>query len=131
VIVVDSSAVIAVIRREDDFERFLTALENADAALMSNANFLEVVIVLIRRYGAAGLSRLDRVQATFPVELRDVDAVQLDLAIDAYARFGRGTGHPAGLNFGDCFAYALAKAADAPLLYKGGDFAMTDVAAAI
>jgi ribonuclease VapC len=131
VIVVDSSAVVAVVRKEDGFEQFVAILDSAETAIMSNANFLEVAIVLIRRYGAAGLSRLDRLRGALPIELRDVDAAQLDLAIDAYARFGRGSGHPAGLNFGDCFAYALAKTADAPLLFKGGDFAMTDVAAAV
>ncbi|MDQ4135584.1 MAG: type II toxin-antitoxin system VapC family toxin [Pseudomonadota bacterium] len=126
-IVVDSSAVIAVVQKEEGFERFVTALDTAETAIMSQANFLEVAIVLVKRYGTEGLSRLDRLREALAVELRDVDGRQLGFAIDACARFGRGVGHPARLNYGDCFAYALARATGGPLLFKGDDFAHTDV----
>ena len=130
-IVVDTSAVIAILRKEPGFEQFVAAIDADDALIMSNANYLELAIVLLRRYGREGLIGLDRLPQALPLELRDVDREQLRFAIEAYARFGRGSGQPACLNFGDCFAYALAKATGAPLLYKGDDFAQTDVRSAL
>ena len=129
-IVLDSSVVVAILRAEPGYERFVEAIDSTEAAIMSNANFLEVAIVMIRRFGAASLSRLQHVRASLSVELRPVDEQQLEYAIGAYAGFGKGTGHPARLNYGDCFAYALARATDCPLLYKGDDFARTDIRSA-
>jgi ribonuclease VapC len=131
VIVVDSSALVAIVKNEPGYESFVKAIDATDRAIMSAANFLEVAIVMLRRFGPTGLERSRRLREASSVELRDVDRTQLDLAIEAYARFGRGMGHPAGLNFGDCFAYALARMADAPLLYKGEDFAKTDIRSAL
>jgi ribonuclease VapC len=131
VIVLDSSVVVAILRSEAGFEQFVEVIDAADSTIMSHANFLEVGIVMIRRFGAASLTRLSRVRASFAVELRPTDEQQMELAIRAYAEFGKGTGHPAQLNYGDCFAYALAKSADQPLLYKGDDFARTDIRSAL
>lgn len=130
-IVVDSSAVIAVLRKEPGFEAYVAVLDKEQSILMSRANFLEAAIVMLHRFGAPGLPRLYRMRDAVSLELRDVNATQLDFAIDAYSRFGRGSGHPARLNFGDCFAYALARATDAPLLFKGDDFSRTDIASVL
>lgn len=130
-IVLDSSAVVAILRSEPGFQRFVEIIDSADLAIMSHANFLEVAIVVIRRFGVASLPRLKRLRASLSVELRPVDEEQLEIAISAYAGFGKGTDHPARLNYGDCFAYALARSTGFPLLYKGDDFARTDIRSAL
>jgi ribonuclease VapC len=129
--VVDTSAMMAILFQEMDAGQFAGAMEAADRRLVSAANVVEMGIVSLRRGGAALRSELDATLNEAAVEIVPVSEAHARAAIDAYARFGRGTGHPAGLNFGDCFAYALAKTADAPLLYKGGDFAMTDIRSAL
>ena len=93
---------------------------------MSVVNFLEAAMVLESRIGAAGGRNLDAFTAETPIELVPVTVEQAYAAREAWRRFGKGN-HPAGLNFGDCFAYALAETTGEPLLFKGGDFALTDV----
>jgi ribonuclease VapC len=129
--VIDTSAILAILLQEPDSERFARAVEGADQRLVSAATLVEMGVVALRRGGAALRSDLEAVLNEASVEVVPVSEEHARAAIDAYARFGRGIGHPAGLNFGDCFAYALARAAGVPLLYKGGDFAHTDIHSAL
>ncbi len=124
--VVDTSAVAAILQDEPERRVFLEALEGADQRRISAANWVESSILIESRYGLAGLQDLDRLLRRAVVEIAAVDAAQARLALEAFSRFGKGR-HPAGLNFGDCFAYALAMSRDEPLLCKGSDFAKTDV----
>jgi ribonuclease VapC len=127
-IVIDSSAVVAVLAQEVDEARYVVAMRKTDARLFSAANYLECAMVLTRLTGHRG--RLDEWIDHFNVEIVPVDLAQARLAADAFARYGRGQ-HPARLNYGDCFAYALAASRGAPLLYKGTDFSTTDIASAL
>jgi ribonuclease VapC len=128
--VVDSSALLAILQDEPERRRFNEAIEAAAERLLSVATFVEVSIVIDARYGPPGLHHVDLFLDRADIELVDVDAEQARIARDAYSRFGKGR-HPAGLNFGDCFSYALAHTRGLPLLFKGEDFARTDLAAAI
>lgn len=128
--VIDSSALLAILQDEPERRRFNEAIEAAAERLLSVATFVEVSIVIDARYGPPGLHHVDLFLDRADIELVDVDAEQAGIARDAYSRFGKGR-HPAGLNFGDCFSYALANTRGLPLLFKGEDFARTDLAAAI
>jgi ribonuclease VapC len=128
--VIDSSALLAILKDEPERRRFNEAIEAAAERLLSVATFVEVSIVIDARYGPPGLHHVDLFLDRADIELVDVDAEQARIARDAYSRFGKGR-HPAGLNFGDCFSYALAHTRGLPLLFKGEDFARTDLAAAI
>ena len=128
--IVDSSAVVAILFHEPDARRYAAALQAASRRRLSVANALEASIVAEGRGGAAAGDDLDRFFQRFAFELVPVTAEQLAAARRAWRRFGRGN-HPAALNFGDCFAYALAETTGEPLLFKGGDFALTDVEAAL
>ena len=128
--IVDSSAVIAILFDEPDAERYAAALQAAPRRRMSVGNALEATIVAERRGGAPAGDDLDRFLEKFSIDLEPVTTEQLTDARRAWRRFGKGN-HPAGLNFGDCFAYALAEATGEPLLFKGADFAQTDVAPAL
>jgi ribonuclease VapC len=128
--VIDSSALLAILQDEPERRRFNEAIEAAAERLLSVATFVEVSIVIDARYGPPGLHHVDLFLDRADIELVDVDAEQARIARDAYSRFGKGR-HPAGLNFGDCFSYALAHTRGLPLLFKGEDFARTDLAAAI
>jgi ribonuclease VapC len=123
--VVDSSAVMAVLRREAEAAAFAAAIEQAEVRLISAANVLDLGMVAESR-GRAGARELDDFLERSRFEIVPFDAEQAALARDAFRRFGKGR-HPARLNFGDCIAYALSKASGEPLLFKGGDFARTDV----
>ncbi|MGH9528195.1 MAG: type II toxin-antitoxin system VapC family toxin, partial [Terriglobales bacterium] len=112
--VVDTSAVAAILQDEPERRVFLEALEGADQRRISAANWVESSILIESRYGLAGLQDLDRLLRRAVVEIAAVDAAQARLALEAFSRFGKGR-HPAGLNFGDCFAYALAMSRDEPL----------------
>jgi ribonuclease VapC len=128
--VIDTSAMIAVLLEEAESAAFVAALEADGTRLLSAVNFVEAGIVLERRVGPeANRDLLDFIDEA-EIEIVPVDLDQANLARHAYTKFGRGN-HPAGLNFGDCFAYALAAARGEPLLYKGDDFSRTDVAPAI
>ena len=126
--VLDTSALLAILQDEPERRPFNEAIEAAEARSMSTATFVETSIVIESRYGAEGLRALDSLIAKAAIDLVPVDADQAQIARAAFSRFGRGR-HPAGLNYGDCFSYALAKALGEPLLYKGSDFARTDVTA--
>ena len=128
--IVDSSAIVAILFDEPDAERYAAALQAAPRRCMSVGNALEASIVVERRGGAATADDLDRFFERFRIELVPVTTEQLAAARRAWRRLGRGN-HPAGLNFGDCFAYALAETTGESLLFKGADFALTDVAAAV
>ena len=124
--VLDTSALLAILQDEPERRAFNEALENADSRLLSVATFVEVSIVIEARYGAEGGRDLDLFIEKAGIELVEVSPAQGRLARRAFSCFGKGR-HPAGLNFSDCFAYALAVDRDDPLLFKGDDFARTDV----
>jgi ribonuclease VapC len=128
--VVDTSALLALAFLEPDAERFLEALQDADVRLISAASALEAAIVADQRSGAGASDDLNDLMAILGLEVEPVDVAQIRMAREAYRRYGKGN-HPAALNFGDCFAYALAKATGLPLLFKGDDFTRTDLAAAL
>jgi ribonuclease VapC len=133
VIVVDSSAVIAIFRQEDDAEDYARNIAAADDPVMSAANLVETSIVLrgLKKIAPETAERwLDDFMKAAGIRIEPVTPDQAQAARSAHLKFGKGTGHGAGLNFGDCFAYALAKAMDAPLLCKGNDFPLTDVSIA-
>lgn len=130
-IVADTSAVMAVLLGEDDAELFAGVLsEHVGDVLLSAATLVEMRIVAQSKQGAAALADLGALLVTIEATVVPLDADQADIASAAWARFGRGR-HPAALNFGDCFAYALARSQGAPLLFKGNDFAQTDIASAL
>ncbi|MDE0172079.1 MAG: type II toxin-antitoxin system VapC family toxin [Defluviicoccus sp.] len=128
--IVDSSALLAILLHETDAKRYAAAISNAPTRRMSVANVLEASMVAESRGGEAAGHALDRQLERAEMELVPVTAEQLAAARRAWRRFGRGN-HPAALNFGDCFAYALAETTGEPLLFKGEDFALTDVEAAL
>lgn len=128
--IVDSSALIAILAGEPDAEELNDVLSGAVRPALSVANYLEAAIVLDRHPARRAGEKLDRYLVAGQVELADVTESQARIARAAYRNFGRSTGHPAGLNFGDCFAYALAIDRDESLLYKGNDFQHTDVRSA-
>ena len=125
-IVVDSSALVAILRREPAADLLLARAARAAGRLISAGTAVEAGIVVMAKLGPAGVAELDALMAQLGIELVPVDASQVALARDGFNRFGKGR-HPAALNFGDLFAYALAKGRDLPLLYVGQDFARTDV----
>jgi len=127
--VVDTSALLAILQDEPERRTFNEALEAADRCSISAATLVEASIVVESRYGAEGVRALDLLLTRASIDVVPVDAAQAQLARAAFARFGKGR-HPAGLNFGDCFPYALATSLGEPLLFKGADFGATDVAVA-
>lgn len=125
--VLDTSALLAVLLNEPEAPAFRLALEADPVRLLSAASLVEASIVIEVRVGEPGGRELDLLIHKAAIEVVAVDAAQADLARHAYRQFGKGR-HPAGLNYGDCFAYALAQSAGEPLLCKGDDFSRTDVA---
>jgi ribonuclease VapC len=128
--VLDTSALLAVLQDEPERRAFNERIEAADGCALSTANLVEAGIVIEARYGPPGALALDRFLEIAKVSFVPVDLEQAGLAREAYRRYGRGH-HPAGLDVGDCFAYALATSRGAPLLFKGDDFARTDVEPAL
>lgn len=128
--IIDTSAIMAVLHDETERRRFNEMIEAAPRKRLSAATLLELSIVTEVRHGAEGIRELDLYLATAGIETLAVDRAQALLARDAFRRFGKGR-HRAALNFGDCFSYALAKALDEPLLFKGGDFELTDITHAV
>jgi ribonuclease VapC len=126
-VVLDTSALLAVLQDEPERRSFNEAIEAADSAALSVASFVEASIVIEARHGADGLRALDRFIERAGIVVAAVDLEQGKVARDAFSRFGKGR-HAAALNFGDCFSYALARVLGEPLLFKGEDFARTDVA---
>ena len=127
--VIDTSAVVAILLDEPERRAFNELIEEAATRQMSTATFVETSIVFDARHGPAGLERLDAFLERAGIELVPVDAAQARTARRAWSTYGKGR-HPAALNYGDCFSYALAKTSAQPLLFKGDDFTRTDVAVA-
>ena len=128
-LVVDSSALVAIALREPDRGPLIQALEAADEILISPMNYVETGVVLTTHGLFASRHAIGVWLADYRVQVAHGPAVEVS-ALDAYLRFGKGR-HPARLNLADCFAYALAKQLDAPLLYKGDDFPLTDIRSAL
>lgn len=126
-IVVDTSALAAVLFDEPERTRFISVLAMADAPRLSAATLVEIGIVIQARKSDAGVSELDLLLNRSGTVIETVDDKQAALARHAFRLYGKGR-HPAGLNFGDCFTYALAKTTGFPVLAKGSDFARTDIA---
>ncbi len=124
--VVDTSALTAILQGEPERRAFIEMIEAADSRRMSVAIFVETSLVIEARHGPEGLHDLDRFMARAGMELAAVDSEQGQIARGAFSRFGKGR-HRAALNYGDCFSYALAMVLGEPLLCKGDDFKHTDI----
>jgi ribonuclease VapC len=124
--VIDTSALIAILLDEPERRDCNEKIEADPKRLLSAASFVETALVIESRSGEAGGRELDLLLFRADVQIVPVDADQAEIARRAFRQYGRGN-HPAGLNFGDCFAYALVKTTGEPLLFKGDDFAQTDV----
>jgi ribonuclease VapC len=124
--VIDTSALLAILFDEPERRLFNEAIEGASSRVLSTGTFVEVSIVLESRFGAEGLRDLDLFIERAGIELVAVDSEQAHVARRAFSRFGKGR-HRAGLNYGDCFSYALAMVSGEPLLFKGEDFPLTDI----
>ena len=125
----DTSAVLAILQNEPERSEFVSSIEKAPCRLMSSVSVLEAAMVLEGRRGDDAGSDLDLFLQRAAIEIVAFDEDQLVVARRAFRRFGKGR-HPAGLNFGDCASYALAQWSGEPLLFKGTDFAATDVVSA-
>jgi ribonuclease VapC len=124
--VIDTSALLAVFLGEPERRRFLDLIIAAETRLISAATVLETGIVLEARRGEAAGREFDLFLVRAGLQIVPADSEQIEIARSAWRRYGKGR-HPAGLNFGDCFSYALAKVSDEPLLAKGSDFTLTDI----
>jgi ribonuclease VapC len=129
--IVDSSAMVAVIKREPNWLALVDRMNSADSLRMSAASYLETSIVLDGRRDPVMSAGLDDLIDEVKIVIEPVTAEQAKIARQAYRDFGKGSGHPAGLNFGDCFTYALAREKREPVLWKGDDFGHTDLRAAM
>ena len=125
--VIDSSALIALLLGEAETVGFVSAIAAAPSRVVSAPTYVETAIVMVARHGAEAKEKLDRLLSTLGIDVVPFTRDQGDVAIVAYRQYGKGGGHAAGLNFGDCFTYALAKLRDEPVLFKGNDFARTDL----
>lgn len=129
--IVDTSALVSMVTQEPGFEALVDALLESGGGSMSAGNALEAAIVIDRYDDPVASRGLDRLRRELGVAIHPVTAEHVDIARQAYRDFGRGSGHPAKLNFGDCFAYALSVSTGQPLLYVGDDFSHTDVESAL
>ena len=128
--VIDSSVLICMLSGEAEAGVFEDAIDRDPIRMISAASVLETTLVIEGRYGAEAGRDLDLLLHEVPLDVRDFDREQLHWARLAWRKYGKGR-HPAGLNFGDCFSYALAKISGEPLLFKGQDFSRTDVRSAL
>jgi len=126
-VIVDTSALVAILRLEDDGRLYERAIEQSPVNRISAGTYLEVSIVIDRARDPLISRRLDEFLAEAAIVIEPVTPSQARIARDAYRDFGKGSGHRAGLNFGDCFAYALARELNEPLLFRGDDFRHTDI----
>ena len=129
--VVDASALVAILGDEPERDNFIRRINAEEFTYISTASLLEVRIVLFSRFGNNGVLALDSFLLKSGMTVVEVSPRMGEIAFEAYRRFGKGTGHGASLNYGDCFSYALAKYLEAPLLFKGGDFSRTDLPLAL
>jgi ribonuclease VapC len=128
--ILDASAVLAIIFGEPGFEVYVRAIAAAESRSISAATFVETTMIAESRAGDTAVRQSDGFFRSANVAIQPVTVEQAYIACQAFSNFGKGR-HPAGLNFGDCFSYALAKATDEPLLFKGDDFRKTDITPAI
>jgi ribonuclease VapC len=128
--VIDSSALVAVVRGEPQCGDLLLAIRAAFPRIVSAPTAIEASIVMLSKFGEPGLADLEQLLEETRIEVAPLTSEHVAIAVDAFRRFGKGR-HRAALNFGDCFSYALAKATGQALLFKGDDFAHTDVARAV
>lgn len=129
--IIDTSALVAILRNEPDARIYAKAIEDAPVRRLSAVNFLETAIVIDGSRDPIASRRFDELIAAARIEIVTVTGDQAKLAREAYRDFGKGSGHPAQLNFGDCFAYALSKTSEESLLFKGEDFIHTDLTPAV
>lgn len=129
--IIDTSALIAILRDEPDAMSYAQAIDGAVSRRVSAATFLEAAIVIDGSRDPVASRRFDDLCRAAQLVIEPVTEAQARIAREAYRDFGKGSGHPAGLNFGDCFAYALARATGESLLFKGNDFVHTDVTPAL
>jgi len=129
-IVIDSSALVAILSDEPERTQFIDAIVDYGTPSVAAPTYLETAMVLELRFGARVDRELDVLIEEVGISLVPLDRAQATIAREAFQKFGKGL-HKAGLNFGDCFSYALAKSLDAPLLFKGNDFPLTDVRRAL
>ena len=129
--IIDTSAIIAILRNEPEIKIFVEAIANAPVRRISAVNYVEAAAVIDGSRNPVASRRLDELLEEADVKIEPVTESQAQIARAAYRDFGKGSGHPAGLNFGDCFAYALSKEKKEPILFKGKDFTHTDLAPAV
>ena len=129
--IIDTSALVAILRDEPEAEVCARATESAAMRRLSAVSLVEAAVVIDGSRDPIASRRFDDLLKEAEVLVEPVTEIQARLARDAYRDFGKGSGHPARLNFGDCFAYALAKVTGEPLLFKGADFGHTDIMPAI
>jgi ribonuclease VapC len=130
-LIIDTSALIAILRDEDDAPDMAYAIERAEIRRISAVNYLETAVVIDASRDPIASRRFDELVDAAELRVEPVTHDQVRVARDAYRDFGKGSGHKAGLNFGDCFAYALAKSTGEELLFKGNDFSHTDLGPAL
>jgi ribonuclease VapC len=126
-VIIDTSALVAILRAETNAAAYAKVIESTKPRRISAANFFEVAAVIDSGRDPVASRRLDELIGAAEITIEPVTEKQARLARDAFRDFGKGSGHKAKLNFGDCFAYALAKDLDEPLLFKGNDFVHTDI----
>jgi ribonuclease VapC len=131
VIVADTSAIVAIVFGEPERAAFLRAIEGAERVLISTVSAVEARMVVHGRRGQRAVVLLDDMLRLPVFEIAAPGPAEMDAAYAAFVAFGKGSGHPAALNFGDVFSYALAKVRGLPLLYKGSDFSETDITSAV
>jgi ribonuclease VapC len=129
--VIDSSAIVALLLGEPETEALVAAIAAAQRRVVSAGSYLESASVISARSGSTAQAQLDELLDSLGIAILPFTREQADTTIEAYRRYGKGSGHPANLNFGDCFAYALAKLTDEPILFKGNDFSQTDLRPAV
>ena len=129
--IIDASAIIAILRDEPEAPSFANAIAAAKARRVSAVNYVEAAVVIDGSRNPIASRRFDDLFRVAELAVEPVTETQARIAREAYRDFGKGSGHPAALNFGDCFAYALAKEASEPILFKGDDFSRTDLIPAL
>ncbi|MHB8731505.1 MAG: type II toxin-antitoxin system VapC family toxin [bacterium] len=129
--IIDTSALLPILRDEPDAAAYAEAIQGATSRRVSAVSFVEAAVVIDSGRDPVASRGFDELIRVAQIAVAPVTEKQARIARDAYRDFGRGSGHPAKLNFGDCFSYALARVTDEPLLFKGKDFAHTDVTRAL
>jgi ribonuclease VapC len=130
-LIVDTSALLAVMLEEDDSDRFLDAITFAESASISAVSHFEAAMIIERRSDGVASKRFDDIERLMKLRVVEFTPTQALLARQAWRRFGKGSDNPAQLNYGDCMVYALAKDTGQPLLFKGNDFSQTDIEPAL